>query len=590
MSPARSTWGIVSVWVLVLGTYAAVSVSLPAGTLRATVGNVVLCIIPLFANAGLLLNAVSPYRRRNAFWMLLALGCTIWMAGQLLWTYFELGLHASLSAPFVGDAIFFLHIVPMIAALAVQPHARKMGETLRYGYLDLLLLALWWTYLYLFIVVPWGFLVPRPELYSERLLEIYSVSCIILLAGLAILGVRATGGWRRVYLHLFGAALLQTLASLATSWAIARGVYSTGSLYDVAMVASFLWFGTAGLIAHRLSPAPQAPRIARPVDPLWPARLAMVGVLSMPVLIGWSNFLSGAPEAVRYFRLLISLGAILVGTAFVFLRQHLVDRERLRLLRDSEDSLDNLKRLQTQFVQAEKLASLGQLAAGAAHEINNPLTAILGYSDLLLENAAAGDAAHSIANKIRAQARRTRSLVNNLLSFARQVPVEKTLLDLNTVLTGALELRTLDLRDKNIRIQLQIEPVLPAVRGDPNQLLQVFYHIVNNAVDAMDEMGGGTLTIRTLRDRANVAVEFSDTGAGIKEPNLVFDPFYTTKPVGKGTGLGLSICYGIVKEHGGQIGCYNRPEGGATFRVELPAVLAPFPQRFAPSASEVKVT
>jgi two-component system NtrC family sensor kinase len=121
--------------------------------------------------------------------------------------------------------------------------------------------------------------------------------------------------------------------------------------------------------------------------------------------------------------------------------------------------------------------------------------------------------------------------------------------------------------------------VLPGVRGDGNQLLQVFFNIVNNAIDAMEATEGGVLTIRTIRDRGNVVILFTDTGPGIKDPQRVFDPFYTTKPVGKGTGLGLSICFGILQEHSGKILCYNSQQGGAVFRVELPAVLAAFPPK-----------
>jgi two-component system NtrC family sensor kinase len=194
-----------------------------------------------------------------------------------------------------------------------------------------------------------------------------------------------------------------------------------------------------------------------------------------------------------------------------------------------------------------------------------------------VENAA-DTRAYSLGSKIREQARRTKDLVTNLLSFARQVPAEKQLLDLNTVLTGAVQLRNLDLREKHIRIELENRSILPAVHGDPNQLLQVFYHLISNAVDAMEPNGGGVLLIRARRERGSVVIEFSDTGRGMKEPEKVFDPFYTTKPVGKGTGLGLSICYGVLKEHGGTIVGFNRPEGGCTFRLELPAVLAVFPQ------------
>jgi signal transduction histidine kinase len=120
--------------------------------------------------------------------------------------------------------------------------------------------------------------------------------------------------------------------------------------------------------------------------------------------------------------------------------------------------------------------------------------------------------------------------------------------------------------------------------------LQVFFNIINNAVDAMEEVNGGTLTVRTLCERGNVVILFSDTGPGISEPRLVFDPFYTTKPVGKGTGLGLSICYGLIHDHSGQISCYNRPEGGATFRIEIPAVPAMFSSRgFSPPAQSTPV-
>jgi len=215
------------------------------------------------------------------------------------------------------------------------------------------------------------------------------------------------------------------------------------------------------------------------------------------------------------------------------------------------------------------------LAAGAAHEINNPLTVILGYSDLLADDQGLPERTRATAVKIRDQARRTKNLVQNLLSFARQVPAERTLLDINTVVTNAVQLRSLDLHNGGSRIEQHLESVLPGVRGDRNQLVQVFFNIINNALDAMAEQGGGVLTIKTQRDRANVVVLFSDSGPGIREPHRVFDPFYTTKPVGKGTGLGLSICYGIVQEHNGNIRCYNGQTGGAVFRVELPAVLVP---------------
>jgi two-component system NtrC family sensor kinase len=306
----------------------------------------------------------------------------------------------------------------------------------------------------------------------------------------------------------------------------------------------------------------------------------MAAVVSLPVFAVYTIKFGHDSPAVREFRLMaILLAAVPLGF-LVFLRQHLADRDRARLLSRAEQSVENLQRLQAQLVQTEKLVSLGQLAAGAAHEINNPLTAILGYSDLLADDASLPEKARAISGKIRDQARRTKTLVGNLLSFARQVPAERTLLDLNTVVTNAVQLRALDLRNSSTKIEMKLESVLPGVRGDGNQLMQVFFNIVSNAVDAMESHNGaGTLTIKTMRDRANVAILFSDTGPGLKEPHRVFDPFYTTKPIGKGTGLGLSICFGIVQEHAGKILCYNSQTGGAVFRVELPAVLAALPTR-----------
>ena len=569
---------ILAIWVFFVGSYVAGSHFIPNRTTLATFSDIFACFIPLFANACLLWNAATPYRRRNAFWMLLALGCTLWLAGQLVWTYEELELHRALYSPFPGDLLFFLHTVPFMAALALAPHARKMRETLRYGFLDLLLLALLWLYVYIFVAMPWKAASPNLELFRLRDFEVYMMENLVVVIGFAVFFIRTRGNWRKVYGHLFGATALYLAGFSVAMAAVARGAEYSGSLYDLPILAAFVWMATAGIIARGLPLDPEPlPETARR-DTQWPMRFAMLGVLALPVVAAWAAFASDSPQAVRVYRLWVTLIAMLAGAALVFFRQHLVYQERTSLVHDLYDSLENVKRLQSHFVQSEKLASLGQLAAGAAHEINNPLTAILGYADVLIVEHEANTRPRVLGEKIREQARRTKDLVTNLLSFARQVPAEKQLLDLSAVLSSAVQLRNLDLREKNIRIDLEAQSVLPAVRGDPNQLLQVFYHLISNAVDSMEVAGGGVLQIRTLREKGDVVIEFSDTGSGLKEPDRVFDPFYTTKPVGKGTGLGLSICYGIVQEHGGRIAGFNRPEGGCTFRLELPAVLAMFPQ------------
>ena len=259
-----------------------------------------------------------------------------------------------------------------------------------------------------------------------------------------------------------------------------------------------------------------------------------------------------------------------MGT-LVFFKQHLLDRELVQLLIASQESFDNLKRVQAQLVQSEKLASLGQLVSGAAHELNNPLTAMMGYSDLLAATDLSGDQ-RALTQKIEQQVRRTRTLVSSLLSFAKQVPAEKTLVDINALVQTAVKLCLPQSRGPNVQVQTDFERELPRVLGDSNQLLQVCLHVTNNALHAMTDTGG-TLRVSARLQDASVVLEFSDDGPGMQEPDRVFDPFYTTRPVGQGPGLGLSVCYGIIQEHNGKITCQNRPEGGAIFRIELPAVV-----------------
>jgi len=541
-------------------------------------GNIVQCLLPLFANAGLLANAGTANWRRNTFWMLLALGCTMWLVGQLLWTYYELGLHQQVPNPFIGDVVFFLHSVPMIGALGMRPHTRRADPNLKYGYLDFALLLLWWVYLYTFVVIPWQYVQYDIGLYGERYNALHTIENAVFVLGLAYLWWVTRGTWRIIYGNLFGAALIYLLGSQLINVAIDMNKYATGGLYDLPLVSSFLWIGASGFVAYRLagSELPPIEEASKP-EIVWPTRVAMAATVSLPCMALWTFFHKEMPDDVRSFRLVITLVAIVIFTSMLFLRQQLVDGERTRLLHSAQNALGNLRRLQTQFVHSEKMASLGQLAAGAAHEINNPLTAILGFTDLLAEDHSIPERPRGMIEKIREQARRTKALLTNMLSFARQTPAEKSLLDINPLVTNAIQLRQLDLRAKNIRIHAQTEAVLPGVRCDANQMLQVFFNLISNAVDAMEE-NGGSLTVRTLRDKANVVVEFSDTGPGIKEPQFVFDPFYTTKPIGKGTGLGLSICYGIIQEHGGAISCFNRHQGGATFRIELPAVTAVLPK------------
>src|SRR5260370_4305879 len=206
------------------------------------------------------------------------------------------------------------------------------------------------------------------------------------------------------------------------------------------------------------------------------------------------------------------------------------------------------------------MAPVGQRTSGVAPELKNPLTAILGYSQLLLSSVQMPPQGMEYADKLYKQAQRTHRIVQNLLSFARQHKPERVSVQINQALEETLALRDYDLRMHNIRVHLDLAENLPVTSADPHQLQQVFLNVVNNAVDAIFEHSTeGDIWVCTRLDGDRICIEFTDSGPGVKDTSRVFDPFYTTKPVGKGTGLGLSICYGIITEHGGTIRVRNIP-------------------------------
>jgi PAS domain S-box-containing protein len=255
-------------------------------------------------------------------------------------------------------------------------------------------------------------------------------------------------------------------------------------------------------------------------------------------------------------------------------RQLATTIEKVRLYEETCKAYEDLRRTQEQLLQSEKMSAVGQLIAGVAHELNNPLTAILGYAQLL-ESEGLNERAQDYVGKMFKQAQRTHRVVQNLLSFARQRKPERAEVDIRRVLEETLALRDYDLKVNNIAVEKDLAPEPAMVVADPHQIEQVFLNIINNAVDAVLETGrAGKLKIRVYCKNGDVCTEFADDGPGIKDPKRIFDPFYTTKNVGKGTGLGLSICYGIVKEHGGDITAHNAAEGGAVVEVRLPLAVA----------------
>jgi signal transduction histidine kinase len=228
--------------------------------------------------------------------------------------------------------------------------------------------------------------------------------------------------------------------------------------------------------------------------------------------------------------------------------------------------------MERQLMLTERLISLGELISGVAHELNNPLTGIIGLSELLLEKDVPDDVKEDL-KLIDKEVKRTASIVRSLLTFARKQESEKKPVNMNKAIEDVLKLRAYEQKVSNIEVDTRFAPDLPEVTADSFQLGQVFLNIIINAEYFMTQAHGrGTLTVTTERDGDIVRAAFADDGPGIAPEVLprIFDPFFTTKPLGEGTGLGLSIAYGIVAAHGGKIYAESELGKGTTFIVELP--------------------
>jgi signal transduction histidine kinase len=549
--------------------FAVVSLTVPRGPILTAIFDGGYFLVTLAVGVAMLANAWSTRGVNQRFWALMGSGCVLWAADLAYWTYYEVLRQTHLPAESFMDIVLFLHLIPMIAAIGLRPHRIGGEQKFRLGTLDFLLLLIWWVFLYAFLVFPAQYVSVNMGIYKKNFSSLYLVETGVLVLVLGIAGRGVAGGWRNVYLNLMAASAVYALDSQALNLAFANGNYYTGSVYDVPLLGTVSWMAATALSAREWKSEAAPPS----VEDKWGAmawRLAMLAILSLPVLGLWVLRWDDSPALTRTFRLCAVLAAMVVLGVFVFARQYLQDQALIHLLADSRRSFENEQRLQSHLVQREKLASLGHLVAGAAHEINHPLTAIMGCSEKLWSSQRLSSEQDALVRKIVSHSQRTRDLISNLLSFAQQSSGEKSMVDLSMLLQRSVQMRELQRHDQKIRIEAVIDLDLPKVWGDGHGLFQAFVQIVENALDALEEAGGGLLVVSARLQEEEVVVQFSDSGPGIKEPHRVFDPFYTTKPIGKGTGLGLSAVYGVVQDHRGQITCHNKPEGGAVFVLHLP--------------------
>ena len=331
-----------------------VSVLAPRGIGLTAFGDLTQCALLLCATLFFLSNIRTSYKKAQLFWSLMALGCGMWLCTQILWTYFEVLLRQDTPNPFVGDVVLFLHVVPMMAALVVQPHIQRNNHSLRLVSLDFFLLLTWWLYLYLFIVIPWQYVSPNEAAYGRSFDLLYACEQIVLIVGVGLVWKRSHGAWHTVYGQLFKAALLYSVGSILASVAIDYHQYYTGSLYDVPLVAAMAWFAVVGFMARGSSfdrPTAEEPH---PHHNMWTARLAMVAVFSTAFMVAWAEFGGGTPPRVRSYRLVLTVAAMVFMGTMVFLKQHWMDRELLHLLHLSRQNLGEMCKLKDELQSKEQ--------------------------------------------------------------------------------------------------------------------------------------------------------------------------------------------------------------------------------------------
>jgi len=333
--------------------HVALSLAAPRSFALTAFGDILQNVVLLLATIAFLSNVRVTSGKIRLFWLLMGLGLATWLGSQMMWTYFEVYLRHEAPNPFAGDVILFLHGVPMMAAVAIQPHRRQEDHAFRARTLDFALLLTWWLFLYLFFVIPWQYVQLSEPVYGRSFDLLYFSEELVLAAGLLLVRRRSRGVWRSIYLQLFAATLLYCGASLFASEAIDLHVYYTGSLYDVPLVASMAWFARIGF----LSGLAEAQELSEDAPTrgfgIWKARLAMVAVFVTPLMVAWAQFAGDAPQRVRSYRLFLTVAVMLIMGVLVFLKQHLLDQELLTLLRSSRQNLDEMRLLKDELENKE---------------------------------------------------------------------------------------------------------------------------------------------------------------------------------------------------------------------------------------------
>jgi len=353
------------------------------------------------------------------FWKLMAAGLFQMLLSQAYWFYYDSLKVYSSPSPVIGDTLFLLAHVFFLSAFVLRPHSASAGRDMRLRHLDFALLTFWWLALYAYFALPWQLVIQDFTKYNPTYYLLALIQHLMIITGLAVVWKRTTGLWRTFYGSFLCLFVLIAGANLLQSVAIDRGVYYAGGFYDTPFLLSLLLVTVVASFGPSLEPGEDKTPNREINQSLWTARIAMLAILSLPVIALFGSFEKNVPEDVAAFRLRLVFGAMLLLSGLVFWKLTLLARELRRLVRLSHASLENLKSVQSRVTHSQKLAALGRLAAGATHEISNPLTAILGYSELLTDIPSLSPPNRESAQIIQKQVHCAQAAVNSLRNSLR---------------------------------------------------------------------------------------------------------------------------------------------------------------------------
>ncbi len=516
----------------------------------------------------------------RTFWNLNAIHGVTWAIGQAVWTYYDL---ARGGGPVISptDPLFFVSSIPLAAALYGRPERDRPRWLFDIVLLDLVLIALFSAFVYIYFVVSIAITDGNEQLYHTNLTQLLNARNLALAVwAIWVWRTAPSPAWRRM-LGVYAIGLSLTFAGgIVYDIVDQNGIYVPGALWDLSWMLPYVVMGLAAAVAYDeklFEPAEEAPALARlPVVSL----IAIALFVAIPAIDEIARRLLDASESTRMLRTRLALAMMIPFGVVVVVREFL---SRRALLRAGQELVSTRE----QLVQKEKLAAVGQLVLGVAHELNNPLQGVLGYAELMLAGRPSAGETEEL-RAIRDNANRAAGIVRNLMTFAGRTTSARGWQQINRVVRDAVAVREPHLQTAGIDLRLDVADRLPLVYVDHARLEDVLVNLIQNAEAAIASRREGktrasvpqrargeiVITTRWQGDPDRILVEVTDNGSGLRDEDLprVFDPFFTTREVGQGRGLGLSVCYGIVREHGGQITARNAEVGGAVFTIELPVM------------------